>query len=536
MTTAIDPDPGGVDLANRARSDDPPAQGAGRRPWRDRIDVPVTAALTAAFVLSRIAYALAGVRYDASLLPTALQYLEPEHLEHRLLESVFYQHTQPPLFNLLLGVVLKLPFPTGATLQVLWLACGAALVALVYVLARDLGLSRWVAVAVAVVICCSPTTILYENWLAYEYPLTTLLTGMCVAAFRWIRDGSPAAFTWFVALAGVGALTRALLHPLWFAFAIGVLLLARPPTRASTAARPLTWRRASAVIALPTLLILGVLVKNQLVFGEPTMSSWFPWNLSRITIAELPDDVRQRLVEEGTISETANYPVFLPYEDYVTVAPPCTPAHPDVPVLAETEKVNGHINPNYECYLPLLDQYAHDSVAAGLAEPGYAARAVLGSFQIWVESASQYAFVYDNRLHIDGFDERYRQIVLLDVPWDPPITTDAGWWIPIGTPGRRWRFSVTIVVSTIAAVSLAMRALWRRRRGELGAIDGTLLVIGYQVAAITLIGNAFEIGENNRFRFMVEPITLVVGAYCVVALVRRAYLARQARLTTTAVT
>jgi len=536
MTAEIDADPDDADLGPGSRPHDPSAPAAGRRTGRDRIDVPVTVALTAAFVLSRIAYAVAGVRYDASLLPTALQYLEPEHLEHRLLESVFYQHTQPPLFNLLLGVVLKLPFPTGATLQVLWLACGATLVALVYVLARDLRLSRWVAVAVTVVICCSPTTILYENWLAYEYPLTVLLTGMCVAAFRWVRDGSPAAFTWFVALAGIGALTRSLLHPLWFAGALVVLLLARPPTRPTSTARPLGWGRAAALISVPALLILGVLVKNQVVFGEPTMSSWFPWNLSRITIAELPDDVRQRLIDEGTISETANYPVFLPYEDYAPVAPPCTPSHPDVPVLAETEKENGHINPSYECYLPLLDQYAHDSVAAGLAEPGYAARAVLGSFQIWVESASQYAFVYDNRLHIDGFDERYRQIVLLDVPWDPPIETDSGWWIPLGTPGGRWRFSVTIVVSTIAAVSLAARALWRRRRGALGPVDATLLVIGYQVAAITLIGNAFEIGENNRFRFMVEPITLVVGAYCVVALVRRAHEARQARRTGNAVT
>lgn len=501
--------------------------------WRGRIDWPVFATLAGAFVLSRVAYAFAGIRFDASLLPTALQYLEPTQLENNLVESVWYQHTQPPLFNVLLGIVLKLPFPTGATLQVLWLACGVALMALVYVLARDLGISRWIATVATIVICCSPTVVLYENWLAYEYPLTVMFTALAVASFRWVRDGSFASFAWIVGLAGAGVLTRSLLHPLWFVGLLAVLILLRRPT--------FGWRRAGAVVAIPTLLILGVFAKNQIVFGEPTMSSWFPWNLSRITIGEMPDDVRQGLIDDGTLSEAANFPIFLPYEDYAPIAPPCTPAHPDVPVLAETEKENGHINPNYECYLPLLDLYAKDSINAALHEPRYAVKAIIGSFQIWGESSSQYAFVHDNRQHIDDFDRYYRQFVLVDVPWNPPVKTDSGWWIPLERLPEfnevddldalaaleeqnidlRYRFSLTILFSTIAVGVLGIRSLWRRRNGPLTPIDGTLLMIAYQVVVITLIGNMFEIGENNRFRFMVEPITLVVGAWCLVQIARR---------------
>ena len=37
---------------------------------------------------------------------------------------------------------------------------------------------------------------------------------------------------------------------------------------------------------------------------------------------------------------------------------------------------------------------------------------------------------------------------------------------------------------------------------------------------MTVVGNVFEIGENNRFRFMVEPLTLVVLVWAAVQLAR----------------
>ena len=56
--------------------------------------------------------AIAGVRFDAHALGIYYQFIDPPLLESRLLESLFYSHGQPPLFNLFLGLVLKiLTFP-----------------------------------------------------------------------------------------------------------------------------------------------------------------------------------------------------------------------------------------------------------------------------------------------------------------------------------------------------------------------------------------------------------------------------------------
>lgn len=472
------------------------------RGWLGRVDLLAVAVLAAAFVVSRGAAWLAGVRYDATLLDVSLQHLDNRVLEDHLVQSLWYQHTQPPLFNLLIGLVLKLsPLSPDRTFHVLWLALGVCLVAITYRLLVELRVRRWLALVATVVITCSPTVILYENWLAYEYPLTVALTALPLVGLRWVRRGQ---VRWLVAaslLAAGCVLTRALLNPLWFVGVAAVLLVARRPTG--------RWRPTFVAIGVPALVIAALMIKNQVLFGSPTFSSWLGWNLQRVTIDELPVETRQRLIDEGTLTPLATYPVFLPTETYTDVVGPCVREHPDVPALAEPRKGTGRENFNDECYLPVYRESLDNAIAAGRAEPAATARAVIGSLQIWSESSSQYAFVYDNRLKIDGADTLYRQLVLLDVPYDPPVKTNAGWWIPIGTPGGRWRASLTIIVaSTIAAVA-GVRALVRVARRRATGTDAALALIGFTVITVTVVGNLFEIGENNRFRFMVEPVTLV---------------------------
>jgi hypothetical protein len=66
--------------------------------------------LAVVFVLSRLAYYVAGVRFDARPLLHYYQFIDPELLKHRLIESMYYLHVQPPGWNLYAGAVLKL-FP-----------------------------------------------------------------------------------------------------------------------------------------------------------------------------------------------------------------------------------------------------------------------------------------------------------------------------------------------------------------------------------------------------------------------------------------
>ncbi len=61
-------------------------------------------------MLSRLGYYLAGVRFDARPILHFYQFVDPQLLKHRLLESMYYLHVQPPGLNLYIGIALKL-FP-----------------------------------------------------------------------------------------------------------------------------------------------------------------------------------------------------------------------------------------------------------------------------------------------------------------------------------------------------------------------------------------------------------------------------------------
>src|SRR5580658_77491 len=61
-----------------------------------------------AFVISRILAALFGIHMKYDALFRYWQYLDIETLRHHLLLGIWYDHAQPPFFNLLLGILLKI--------------------------------------------------------------------------------------------------------------------------------------------------------------------------------------------------------------------------------------------------------------------------------------------------------------------------------------------------------------------------------------------------------------------------------------------
>lgn len=462
--------------------------------------------LAAAFVVSRVLYAVAGVRFDVAGLDYASQLVDPDLLQERLFESLWYLHSQPPGFNLLVGGVLKLsPFPDAASLQVVYLALGAVLLWGLYDLGRQLLLGRWVAVAVAVVVGCGPVVVLYENWLAYEYPLAVLLVLLVDATARWVRRGRPVALAAVAGLAAVATLSRSLLHPVWLVAVVVFALAARRPER-------WTWPSVAAV-AVPLLVVGGVMVKNQVLFGSPELSSWFGFNVHKVTVDSLPVDVRDRLVADGVIS--ADEP------------PDCDVRRDDVPVLAEKFKRGWRgeeaqiRNFNYECLPPYFDDLAADAWAAARAEPGWAAKGVVGSFEVWAGPATFYPGIVPNRRRIDRIEEAYRRTVLLAFPWDPPVALPAAWGVGASAPDEEFHLSLTIVGATavVLVAGVAATVQWWRRRSLTPARAALLMGAG-TVAFVTFAGNLFEHGENNRFRFIVEPLTLVLAVAVVAGAVR----------------
>src|SRR5690554_6941324 len=66
------------------------------------------------FVISRLTLVRLGVGIDRLPVGGAWQLIDPPLLERSLFESLFHLHSQPPLYNLLVGLLLRIEDPAAA--------------------------------------------------------------------------------------------------------------------------------------------------------------------------------------------------------------------------------------------------------------------------------------------------------------------------------------------------------------------------------------------------------------------------------------
>ncbi len=156
--------------------------------------------LVASFVVSRLAFYLAGVRYDGSVLKGTYltdqwQLLDVSLLRNNLMSSVWHLNSQPPLFNVYCGIILKLPNGLQNPFEIVCsFILGLTIVLGSYVLlVVVLHVPRWAAFVVVLVgIVLDPAFVLFENSLSYAYPtaalaiLSCLWLGLYLQSERWV--------------------------------------------------------------------------------------------------------------------------------------------------------------------------------------------------------------------------------------------------------------------------------------------------------------------------------------------------------------
>jgi hypothetical protein len=70
-----------------------------------------------------------------------------------------------------------------------------------------------------------------------------------------------------------------------------------------------------------------------------------------------------------------------------------------------------------------------------------------------------------------------------------------GWWIVAGF--------VTVIVCGVAR-------LWQDRAQLAKPPNGLMLFMLFNILFVSAVGNLMDIGENNRFRFVIDPFLLVL--------------------------
>lgn len=180
-------------------------------------------------------------------------------------------------------------------MHALFITIGLALSVTFYALLVRLGIGTWPSAAIAVALSVSPTFILYENWLYYEYLVAALLILSAFTLHEFLRRGTfwPG-FAFFTLLAAL-IYVRSIFQIIWLVLAVGLLLVARWDLR----------RQVLTASAVPALLVVLLVAKNLIVFGVPGTSSWFGMQLAQVPEAKVPLAERKRLVRRGELSRVS---------------------------------------------------------------------------------------------------------------------------------------------------------------------------------------------------------------------------------------
>ena len=427
----------------------------------------------------------AGVSFDAVPLENAWPLLPVEVLQGRLLQGLLHLHSQPPLFNWLVGVAVQIaPSHQAAALHVLLVASGVTTVLATAGLARALGAGRFAPLA-GLFVLAQPAFLLYEHHLGYEVPLAAALTLAALLLARAIARPPSWALTGFFGATAAACLLRSL-FPLPF-FLLAALL----------AARALGTRRTMRAAALPLCLLVAWQIKNVVLFGVASGSSWLGMNISRVTVGRLPPLERRALVAEGKLSQASLLGGFQPIEGY-PIGFLNEPAHgwwrpgsADAPELREPRKRSGAPNFNHEGYIAVSRALFGDALRTLALRPDVVASALGTGWLISLTPSSQWGFLAQNRRAMPRYLWLWERVLSLEAPLPVRLLGETQVFLSLlfGIPWLLWR---------------ALRSFLKGPRQSASAAAAGFCALC--IATVLVVGNTFEVGENQRFHAPLAPL------------------------------
>ncbi len=455
------------------------------------------------FALSRAIYFAAGLRFNTAPLNEFWQMVDLQLLRSDLWRSIWYLHMQPPGYNLAIGLVLKLfPVHFGAALWVLQMLCGVSIALNLLRLTTWMRIPLALSLGLTLFFVVSPATVLYENAAVYDYPMCALLLASATSLAGFVAEPRPSGAIAFFGWLTVLALIRNLIHVLYLLIVASLALAVFPKAR-----------KAVLVAAIPALLIVAsVYVKNGVLFGRYTASTWEGMQLGRITTDQLTPAEAAGLIAGGTVSRFAAIPTFSPlavYRPYLKRNYPGT----GIPVLDRDVTSTGHSNFNALPYLEVHDQYAKDAKQVLLHKPVAFLRSFASGWFCYFRPSSDLNFYFGaETAPIDRWEklfsavvfgqfrrsDRHDEIKRLFFTGHPLAALSyTGVWLVILLPALTlWGILQFLVPS--------WRSHWTREQ---------LILTGYlllTILVLTFTVNVLSFQENNRYRFPLDPFFLTL--------------------------
>lgn len=461
----------------------------------------------AAFLAFYLAAWATGMRFSARYVDEGWQMLPRGALVDEPLRSVWFMHIQPPLWNLTIGLLLRWsPIPDGLTLQLLMLVLAMILVFLLADITWRLTANTALTVGLPLVAVLHPDILFNVLEPRYELPVACGIAAISWACVRWFS--SPRRL--MVVAAGAATLvvlTRALYHPGWLVVLVVMLLWV---FRGDGVRRQMVI--VAPMIAVPIL----VMLKNLVLFGTFSLSSWTGMNLLR-SIEPIVDDRRVLdLWESGKISGVGFVGAFDDLAEYEPFVDPCTPehSHPVLNIRMRPTQPVEIANFNHECYLPIYDLATSDALRLIVDQPGAWMQGRLESAQAFATRSGE---LESNPSPLVRLADQAFEIVDVQLPGHLTVHLLSEVNDPIRAPTSYSTIATLSVVVVGVSSAMLLGRRWRIRLAN-RKLALAVLVGGFSVVWTFVTGVAAELGEQARFRTMVQPLTVTLAG-CLVFVV-----------------
>jgi len=450
--------------------------------------------LVLVFVVSRVIYFAVGIRPDTTPIGAYLQYIDPALLRNHLWQSLLYLREQPPGFNLYLGLVLKTSAHPEAVFFVIHLLMGLVLAYCLMLVMVRLGVANWLAFLLAALFTASPITVLYENWVFYEYPVMVALAVAAWAMERYIRSGAfRDALLFFLSLAVVASI-RGIYHLCWFLLLASLAILLTKHR----------WRTGVAAAAVPALMIAAFYVKNYTMFGDLIPGQVFKkMNYADMVQQQASDDAIERLTREGRIGRILEIPAVETKTDrYAEFVRP--PAPRGIPLLDMRKKTTGFDNWHSSWTAKVADLYYRDAQVVARECPGLQWLQIRANLRTYLLPATDLvAFGGDrNATRLRPFLHWYERITSGEFFVDTDSDDDPIAWLNVFLLPGCLAGGLIIAVRTFSKC-----AGWT---SESQAQCATILFLVFNIVYDSAITIVFSAGDHNRYREEVAPLYVIL--------------------------
>jgi hypothetical protein len=433
--------------------------------------------------------------------------LDLEALANDPVRSIVYLHAQVPFENLLVAIVGWLPVPLVGTLFAVYAALLLATGLLVHAVLVRWGTPPLAAGALAAVAMVNPALLATVGSGGVQVPVAFMAVAALWAVQRHLDRPSTGRLLVVAAVLSAGILTWQMLRPGWVILVLLLVLAARPVGR----------RAALGALAIPLVLVGGWAVKNERLFGEPTLASSVGFDLHQGITTPMSAQGVAAAVDDGTASRLAQQ---LPWGTLGYYGPdragtgPCAPsrAHPVTADEVKAAVPDDLVVPNYnaECYLPLYRQARHDALALATRYPGRYLTTRQDTLVLAYDTAEGCASdpcTWMDRLYQPLLGKVDGTITMYD--WNLHL---------FGSEADTLEVTVSMVL-VVASAILVWRgavAAWRlgrlgwRRHGTWPTGEVVWLVAALTVVFVVGATTVAELGDNGRMRAALDPILLTL--------------------------